>query len=139
MRSVMKLRRSPLQNLFDSFLTDQLPEVYPGGHAPATNIAETADGYEFSFEMPGLTEDDIQLDVHNHQLTVTAERQAVVEQDGTTWHRVEQCAGKLSRAITLPEAADTGTIEAAYDRGLLTVTLRNHAQSKPMRVQIRGG
>ena len=138
MQNVMKLRRTPLRNLFDSFLTDHLPELYPDGQSPATNIAETAEGYELSFEMPGFAQEDIQIDVHKHQLTVSAERKAVEKQEGTTWHRVEQRSGKWSRAITLPEAADTESISASYDRGMLLITLRKHPESQPRRVQIEG-
>lgn len=136
--NALTTRRSPLHGLFDSFFSDHLPELFPGDRAPATNIAETADGYELSFEMPGLAGDEIALDVHDRNLTVSAERKAVARQEGTKWHRIEQHHGKWSRTIVLPEAADTATIEAAYDQGLLRVTLQKRPESKPVRVQVKG-
>ena len=127
---------SPFQ-LLDAFLTDHLPEVFPGHLAPATNIAETDDAFVLSFEMPGVEERDIQLTMHERQLTVSAERKEEQKQEGTTWHRVEQRTGQWSRTIALPEAANADAVEATYRRGVLEVRVPKHPKSKPVRVQIK--
>ena len=48
--------RSPLNNLFDSFFSDALPEAYPGCHCPATDIQETAQSFAIALDLPGVAE-----------------------------------------------------------------------------------
>jgi HSP20 family protein len=129
----------PFGGLFDSFFTDTLPEVFPGAAAPATNIAETTDNLILSFELPGVEEKDIQLDIHEGSLTVSAERRDErTEGNGTTWHRVEQRTGQWSRTLVLPESVNPEAVTAVYRNGVLTVTIQKHPKSKPVRVQIKG-
>jgi len=131
--------RPPFGGLFDSFFTDTLPEVFPGAAAPATNIAETTDNLILSFELPGVEEKDIQLDIHEGSLTVSAERRDErTEGNGTTWHRVEQRTGQWSRTLVLPESVNPEAVTAVYRNGVLTVTIQKHPKSKPVRVQIKG-
>ena len=139
MRSNVPMRLQPLSSLFDTFFSDHLPEVFPGSHAPATNIAETEDALELSFELPGLSEEDIHLDVHNRLLTVSAERKREEKTEGKTWHRREQQAGKWARTLQLPDSVDTSKVEATYEAGILRVTVQKLPQSKPVRVQINKG
>ena len=138
MRSSLPVRLSRPLSLFDSFFSDNLPEVYPEHVAPATNIAETSENLSLSFEMPGISEEDISLDIENRKLTVTAERTAAEKVEGTTWHRREQRTGKWSRTIQLPESADQGNVEAVYKQGILHVTIGKHPKSKPQKIQIKG-
>jgi len=129
----------PFRGLFDSFFADTLPEVFPGAVAPATNIAETADSLILSFELPGVEEKDIQLDIHEGRLTISAERRNErTEGNGTTWHRVEQREGKWSRTLVLPDSVNPEAVAAVYRNGVLTVTIQKHPKSKPVRVQIKG-
>jgi HSP20 family protein len=134
--------RSPLCGLLDSFFSDGLPEVFPGAMAPPTNIAETPDALLVSFELPGIDEKDIQLNVHDRRLTVSAERKDARDDAGTqgdaTWHRVEQRFGQLSRTIILPESANPEAVEATYRNGVLDVKIGKHAKSRPVRVAIKG-
>lgn len=125
-------------HLLDSFFADNLPEAFPGALAPATNIAESADSLTISFELPGVDEKDIQLEVHEGRLSVQAVRKD--ERDGSelTWHRYEQRAGQWSRTLILPESANTQAVEATYRNGILTVTIKKRQEAKPTRVQIKG-
>src|SRR5688572_17519499 len=85
--------RDPFQNLFQRLFGDALPEFFGqagnSAAAPRTNICETDQTYELSFELPGLDEKDIQVHVQDQVLTVTAERKDQREKTGRRWHRVE--------------------------------------------------
>lgn len=130
--------RSPFRGLLDSFFPDSLPEVFPGPRVPATDIAETEDAFLFSFELPGVDEQDIQVNVHERRLTVTAERKDQRQQEGRTWHRAEQHYGQVSRTILLPDAANPEAIEATFKNGILGVHVQKHPKSKPVRIQVKG-
>lgn len=129
--------RSPLGGLIDSFFSDALPEAFPGAQAPATDIAETQDAFVISVQLPGIAEQDIRVEMHDHALTVRAERKDVREQEGTRWHRKEQRFGAFERVVSLPQSADASRIEAKLGNGVLTVTVAKTQKPQPVRVEIR--
>lgn len=136
--------RDPFQTLFSRLFGEQLPELYGNGDGvgasvPRTNIAENENEYELSFELPGLDEKDIDVNLHDHTLTVSAQRQDRRENDGKRWHRVEHRYGEFSRSIQLPQDATAQGIQAVYQKGVLTVTVPKAPESKPTKVQVRGG
>ena len=140
MRSLLpslKSDRDPFRNLFDSLFADRLPELFANDLQPRTNIAETDTSYVLSFELPGIDEKDIQVQVHDRQLTVTAERREDGKTDSKTWHRVEQHYGTLTRSVLLPEPTRPEAVEATYRQGILTVTLPKRPESVPTKVQIK--
>ena len=127
--------RTPLDSLLDGFFGNRLSE--PSVEAPATNIAETKTSYLLSIELPGIDEQDIHVQVHDRNLTITAERREAQVEEGTTWHRVEQRTGKLARTIRMPETVAANEIQATYKQGILTVTVPKKPESQPVRVQIK--
>lgn len=147
--------RDPFQNLFGRLFRDALPELYEGDEAaqatlPRTNISETATAYELAFDLPGVNEADIDVQLHEKTLTVTAERKDVRETndkaeagDGNgaaktrKWHRVEHRYGSYSRTISLPQDAASDGIEAVYEAGVLTVTVPKQPEAQPARIAVR--
>jgi HSP20 family protein len=133
--------RDPFQTLFGRLFGETLPEFFPSSEttgAPRTNISETAAAYELSFELPGIEEKDIHVDLQDHTLTVTAERKDERETNDKRWHRVEHRYGQFARTISLPQDAATGGIEAIYQKGVLTVTVPKAPESRPTKIQVRG-
>jgi HSP20 family protein len=134
--------RDPFQTLFRQLFGEAMPDFFGGTSetgAPRADIAETETAYELAFELPGLEEKDIHVQVHDHVLTLTAERHDQREQKGKRWHRTEHRFGQFRRTIALPnDAASTG-IEAVYRQGVLTVTVPKAPESQPKRIQVRGG
>jgi len=134
--------RDPFQTLFSRLFGDTLPEFYgvtESSGAPRTNISETDTAYELSFELPGLEEKDIHVDLQDQTLTVTAERKDQRETQGKRWHRVEHRYGQFTRTISLPHDASSAGIEAVYQKGVLTVTVPKAPESRPTKIQVRGG
>jgi HSP20 family protein len=133
--------RDPFRTLFSRLFTDTLPELYGAVEAtgaPRTNISETDTTYVLSFELPGLEDKDIQVDLHDHTLTVNAERKDDRETSNARWHRVEHRYGQFQRAISLPQDAANSGIEAVYQKGVLTVTVPKAPESRPTKIQVRG-
>jgi HSP20 family protein len=129
--------RSPLNNLFDSFFSDALPEAYPGCHCPATDIQETAQSFVIALDLPGVAESDIQIEALDRNLKIRAERKDAPQQDGTRLHRKEQRRGAFERTFLLPDTADTTRIDAKLELGVLTVTVQKIEKPQPKRIQIR--
>ncbi|MFM1873418.1 MAG: Spore protein [Planctomycetota bacterium] len=132
--------RDPFESLFGRFFGDALQEFYSGGEqaiAPRLDVAETDAAYELRFEMPGLEDKDIDVQMHDHTLTVTAERRDDRQQEGKRWHRAEHRYGSMSRAIMLPKDAAASGVEAVYKAGVLTVTVPKAPESRPNKISVR--
>ena len=132
--------RDPFQTLFGRLFGDRLGELHrpDGGDGhPRTNISETAEAYELSFELPGIAEQDIEVQLHDNTLTITAERKDERKTDDKRWHRVEHRYGNYSRAIALPQDAATDGIEAVYQQGVLTVSVPKQPQAQPAKIPVR--
>jgi HSP20 family protein len=139
--STLPQTRDPFQTLFQRFFGDSVPEFYgtsETNNAPRTNISENDASYELSFELPGLEENDIHVNMHEHTLTITAERKDQREEAGKRWHRIEHRYGQFARTISLPQDASSSGIEAVYKQGVLTVTVPKAPESRPTKIQVRG-
>lgn len=138
--SALPQPRDPFQNLFHRLFGDTLPDLYGAVDTASvlrTNISETDAGYELSFELPGVEEKDIQVQMQDQSLVVTAERKDQREQGGKRWHRVEHRYGQFTRTISLPPDASNKGIEAVYRQGVLTVTVPKAPESRPAKIQVR--
>lgn len=111
-----------LAGLVDWF--EDLPFVegtrVPGSHMIRVEDRFTDHDYELRAELPGLDPDkDMRVSVDGGRLTIHAERRA----ESTTNGRSEFTYGRFDRSVILPRNADTGHITAAYENGVLTVTV----------------
>ena len=98
-----------------------------------------ADGvYTLRFDLPGVDPDAVDLTVEGNTLTVTADR-PVEQTEGVTWLLRERPTGTHSREVRLGERLDTGRVDAAFDNGVLTVTIPMREEAKPQKVSITAG
>ncbi|KAH9480819.1 Heat shock protein 16 [Psilocybe cubensis] len=80
-----------------------------------------------SFEFPGVTKEDIQIEVHNGKLTVSAETKQSSEHDENGYAVRERRFGKYSRTLQLPQGVKDEEITASVSNGVLTVTFPKSA------------
>ena len=88
---------------------------------PSCNVSETREEYRIEAELPGVKQDDLEVQVENRVLTLRGERREKKEDKGEKYHRVESSYGSFMRSFTLPEDADEEKIFADFKDGLLTV------------------
>lgn len=134
--------RDPFQSLFHSLFGEEWLDrrgALEANRAPLANISETDSAYELAFELPGLAESDINVDVQDNTLTVSAERKDDREErgEGRKWHRVEHRYGRWVRAISLPRDASSDDVDAVYKNGVLTVTVQKAPEAKNRRITVR--
>jgi len=106
---------------------------------PAMDLVETDDHFILRADLPGLSEDDVNIELEERVLTVSGERNAEHEVSQEGYHRVERAFGSFSRSLTLPEGVDPETVAATFDRGVLEVRIPKPAQRKPRKVSIGVG
>jgi HSP20 family protein len=88
-------------------------------------------------EVPGLSENEVEVVVHHGNLRIVGERKAPAE-DRNDWHN-ERVYGKFERLITLPEVVDPESIEATIHDGVLAVKLSKRPEAQPKKVSIKAG
>lgn len=129
--------RSPFAGLIDSFFADTLPEAFPGASAPASDIVETKEAFVLQIDLPGVRDQELEVEVHDRTLRVRAERKAAEADADTRWHRRERRFGKIERTVVLPEIANLEAVDAKLEHGVLTITVPKVAEKQPVRVQIK--
>jgi HSP20 family protein len=103
---------------------------------PAMDLAETQDAYVLRADLPGLAPEDVKIELENRVLTVSGERKSEQRSEESGWMRVERAFGAFRRSMTVPAGVDATAITAAFDNGVLTVTVPKPEQAKPHRVEI---
>ncbi len=145
-------RGSDLQDPFSSMQRDfdrMLGEFRRGGlqtfggagFAPALDVHETPEGVEVTAELPGVSEDDLTLDLHDDLLTIRGEKKSEKEEkdEKTGAIHSERSYGSFSRSIRLPFSPEAGKASASFDKGVLKITAPRppEAAAKTSRIEIK--
>jgi HSP20 family protein len=104
---------------------------------PAMDLVEADDHFVLRADLPGLSEEDVSIEIQDNTLVVSGERKAEQEQRERGWYRVERASGHFSRSLTLPEGVDPESISAEFDRGVLEIRIPKPEERKPRRVAIK--
>ena len=84
--------------------------------------------YEISIELPGLSEDDIQIDLQGDVLTIRGQMEEVNQNQDKQYYRVERSSGSFQRTLSLPDDADTEGVSATMKNGLLKLIIPRQAK-----------
>ena len=106
--------------------------------APSMNVSETELQYEVSADLPGIKPEEVSVELHEGQLTISGKRESEQEETGKTFHRIERQYGEFRRTIALPLPVDEQKITAAYKDGVLTVVVPKSEKVKPTRIPVQG-
>jgi HSP20 family protein len=104
--------------------------------APAMDLVEEGDHYVLRADLPGLSEQDVNVEVEDNVLTISGERKSEHEERREGYYRVERASGRFSRSLALPEGVDPDSVKASFDKGVLAVSIPKPEQAKPRRVAI---
>jgi HSP20 family protein len=103
---------------------------------PAVDVWETENELVLSFDLPGITEDKISVELDDNVLTVSGERERAQEHSSERFYRFERRFGSFSRSVTLPAGVTENDITANYKDGVLEVRVPKPEEQKPKRIQI---
>ena len=106
---------------------------------PAMDLVETDGAFVLKADLPGLSEDDVTVEVDGNVLTVKGERRAEHEDTREGYFRLERSFGSFARALTLPEGVDAEEVQASFDKGVLEVRIPKPEERKPRRIEIGAG
>jgi HSP20 family protein len=104
--------------------------------APSVDIYETENELVLKADLPDVEAKDIDVRVENQTLTIAGERKFASASNEKGYHRIERSYGNFVRSFAVPSAFDTDKINAAYNNGVLTVTLTKKETAKPRQIKI---
>jgi len=106
---------------------------------PALDVWETEDALVYAFDLPGVDEDTLTIEVEDASLTVAAERERSEEVSGERYHRFERRHGSFRRTVGLPQGVDEDGIAASFANGVLEIRVPKPVAAKPRRIEIAVG
>ncbi len=104
----------------------------PSSFAPPVDISQDDTGYILTFDVPGVAEKDLSIEVKDRILTIRGERI-----NGKKYTYSERHTGRFARSFTLPRNLDGDQISADLANGVLTVRLAKKPEVQPKRIEIR--
>jgi HSP20 family protein len=133
-----------LQNEMNRLFNTVFDTPQPGGSTmrrwmPAMDLVETDDNFVLRADLPGLSEEDLKIELEDGTLTVSGERKAEHESENEGYYRVERAFGSFSRSLTLPQGIDPEAVTASFDRGVLEIRVPKPEERKPRRIEIGTG
>jgi HSP20 family protein len=108
--------------------------------APDVDVLEREGKLVVRADLPGLSKDDVRVEVQDGALVIEGERRQEREVERSGTYRAERIYGAFSRVIPLPEGVDPDTAEAHFENGVLEVSLRtSEEKARGKRIEIQEG
>jgi HSP20 family protein len=106
---------------------------------PAVDVWETEGELVYAFDLPGIPEDSIAIELEDDSLTISGERERKHEVRTDGFYRYERRFGSFSRTVGLPQGVSEDDVKADYSDGVLSITVKKPEVAKPRRIQIGSG
>ncbi|PEN14391.1 heat-shock protein [Longibacter salinarum] len=103
---------------------------------PRTDMVESEEGYHLQLDVPGMSKDDLNINIQNNTLTISGERSMQRTSEGEERVRVERAFGTFHRTFALPRSVDAENIQAKYEDGVLTVNVPKAENAQRRRIEI---
>lgn len=103
---------------------------------PLVDIFEETDFIRLVAELPGVKPEEVQIFVEGYLLTIKGTKEQVAEEKAEKVHRYERTYGAFERTFTLPTTVNPDKIKAAYEHGVLTITLPKVEAAKPQLIKV---
>ncbi len=126
----VELRRmqSEMNRLFSGYT--------PAARFPADQHLVGENSVVVTGELPGVTPDDVTINLQEDVLTLEGARRPKQEQD-VNWQRRERAYGSFSRAVQLPFRVDPDKVQARFSNGILEIELERLTADRPKKIEIR--
>jgi HSP20 family protein len=106
---------------------------------PRINVSETDNEIRIEAELPGVSENEVEVSLSGDMLTIRGEKKAEQEEKRQNYHVMERSYGSFARSVQLPFAIRPDQVQASFQNGVLTITLpKSAAQDQVHRIQVQG-
>lgn len=129
--------QSRLNSLFQDFNRGSDGDlVSTASFVPPVDIYEDEHKIVLKLEVPGMKQEDLDVQLENNSLTVRGERKFESEEKEENFHRIERRYGSFYRAFTIPNTVNPDSVKADYDAGVLKIQLEKRAEAKPKQIKV---
>src|SRR5665648_216980 len=119
--------RTRLDRMMENFWNDPFDFLFSTNEEnflyPQIDLSETEKEFTIVTDLPGLTENDIEILTHSQSVVICGNKETSTEEKNRTYHRTERIRGSFSREISLSEEIDESKVEARKKNGVLTIHL----------------
>lgn len=133
-----------LQDRMNRIFEESLPrnKVFEGSlttgvWSPAVDIYETEKAIILKVELPGLSKDDISIEIKDDNLTLRGERKFEKDIREENYHRIERSYGTFSRSFSLPKTINKNKVDATFKDGILEITIPKAEETRPKQIEIK--
>ncbi len=126
--------QNEIERLFDRFNGDE--DAVSAVWAPRMDVSETESAFNVRVDIPGVFEQDLNVEFGDDQLTISGERKTETKEENEGFLRQERTYGSFYRAFTLPRSVDGENIEATFENGVLNVTIPKTEEAMPRRIEV---
>ncbi len=114
-------------------------ELTQGAWTPAVDIFETPEAIVLKAELPGISQEDITVEVKEGTLMLKGEKKLERDVNPEYYHRVERPYGSFQRAFTLPNTVQQDKVRARFKDGILEITLPKAEGARPKQIKVEVG
>lgn len=126
-----------MQSAMDRIFDDAWRTTRGSGSSLLMDVHETNKAYTVFATLPGLTPDHINVSLHDGVLTISADVPERTTEEGVRVLLQERPYGKFSRSITLPQPINNDEVDAAYENGILMLTLPKSPEAQPRTIPVK--
>ncbi len=125
-----------VNKIFDEFFDREETESV-ATWVPRVDFVEMNDKYEVTVELPGLTKDNVKLEMQNDILTISGEKQQVTDKKERNIYLSERVYGSFRRSFQFPTQVEAEKVNAEFRNGLLVITVPKAEVAKPKQIEIK--
>lgn len=137
-RDVLTLQNR-LNSIFQDYNRGEGDSLTTASFVPPVDVYEDEHKIVLKLEVPGMKQDDLDIQIENNILTVRGERKFEKEEKEENFHRIERRYGSFYRSFTIPNTVNPDSVKADYDAGVLRIQLEKRAEAKPKQIKVQVG
>jgi HSP20 family protein len=103
---------------------------------PLVDIHDSPEGVVVRMDLPGVTKEDVSVEVKNNQLIIEGVRQAPADADNVQYFRRERVCGTFRRTFALRSRVSPDSIKASFKNGVLTIIVPEPEEEKPKKISV---
>ena len=131
--------QNDMGRLVSAFLGQAAGETNGRTWLPAVDVWETDAELVYAFDLPGIPEENVSLELDDGSLIVSGERERSDEVKENGFYRYERRFGSFTRTVGIPKSVTENGVSAEYQDGVLKVTVAKPEEPKPRRIEIGTG
>ncbi|HEU4344012.1 MAG TPA: Hsp20/alpha crystallin family protein [Candidatus Binatia bacterium] len=134
-----------MDRMFGDFFRERVPSLWSerlwpqrslGMPEPAVDIYDEKDEFVVKAELPGMSKDDIQVNVTDNVLTIKGEKKKEESKEEKDYYRSERIYGAFMRSLSLPAEINSEKVRATFKDGVLEVRLPKSEQAKKKQISV---